>query len=88
MKKVFCYLLVIYLVVALSISTYVCLDPFSMTYIVYIAVVVGVAVKGPWRRVMKFIQDKLGFTLHTYHPTREKQDEAAGKMGGLLAQAI
>lgn len=30
-----------------------------------------------------------GFTLRTYtHATREKQDEAARKMGGLLAQAI
>ena len=30
-----------------------------------------------------------GFTLRTYtHATRQKQDEAAQKMGGLLAQAI
>lgn len=44
--------------------------------------------------ILKTISSMLGhfdaeFTLRTYtHAIREKQDEAARKMGGLLAQAM
>lgn len=55
---------VIGLAIALSVSTYVCLDPFSMTYIIQVAAsvtaVVGVATGSHRRRIKKWIQDKLG----------------------------
>lgn len=57
-----CFYFVMVLAVALSVSTYVCLDPFSMTYIIQVAssvaVVVGVATGGHRRRIKNWIQEK------------------------------
>lgn len=62
MKKLFCYLFVTCLTVALAVTVYVQLDPFSMTYIIYILaslmIILGNATNRTWQRMRKIILDK------------------------------